>query len=147
MNFPIRKLEKTDITERIKKATGLRPKEAYSCRDLYLVLDSEEQVRDYKPDYNALLSLSEWMGVAITAEGNNSDFVSRFFMPEIIKEDPVTGSTHSCLIPYWAEKLNKKKMTARQLSERGGTLQCELLSDRVKISGNAVLFMKGEISI
>ncbi len=87
-------------------------------------------------------------GIIITAPGNDCDFVSRFFAPRAgINEDPVTGSAHTTLIPYWAEKLNKTKLNAVQLSERIGNLQCEYLGDRVKIAGTARLFMKGEIII
>ncbi|PLX15708.1 MAG: hypothetical protein C0597_08575, partial [Marinilabiliales bacterium] len=84
----------------------------------------------------------------VTAPGEKCDFVSRFFAPRAgVNEDPVTGSAHTILIPYWAEKLNKKVMNAIQLSERKGHLQCEYLNERVKISGTAKLFMKGEIII
>jgi predicted PhzF superfamily epimerase YddE/YHI9 len=82
----------------------------------------------------------------VTAKGDDADFVSRFFIPgSIIPEDPVTGSSHSTLIPFWADRLNKQKMTAKQLSKRGGTLYCEACGERVKIAGRAILYLKGEI--
>jgi len=91
-------------------------------------------------------SLKNYLQEIITAKGTSADFVSRYFTPGIsIPEDPVTGSAHSSLIPFWAPRLNKSKMTARQLSKRGGTLICENCGDRVKIAGKAVLYLQGEI--
>ena len=86
--------------------------------------------------------------VIVTAKGNSLDFVSRFFAPNVgVPEDPVTGSGHTTLIPFWAERLNKTKMVAAQLSKRGGTIYCENAGDRVKIAGKAVLYLQGEINI
>ena len=88
------------------------------------------------------------LGVVVTAKGEKVDFVSRYFTPELeSKEDPVTGSSHSSLIPFWAKKLQKSSMIAKQLSERGGILYCQNAGERVKVSGNAVLYMMGEINI
>jgi len=115
-------------------------------RDLVLLVDSEEQVRSLQPDMNLIAELPDCLGVIVTAKGESADFVSRFFAPNTgIPEDPVTGSTHSTLIPFWAERLGKDKMVAKQLSERGGTLYCQNCGDRVKMSGKAVLFLQGEI--
>jgi predicted PhzF superfamily epimerase YddE/YHI9 len=87
-------------------------------------------------------------GLMVTAPGKEVDFVSRFFAPQSgILEDPVTGSAHTTLIPYWANRLGKTKMIARQLSKRGGTIYCELCGDRVKIGGKAIHYLKGEISV
>ena len=127
---------------------GCVPSAVYSSRDLILLLNSEQEVINYKPNYAQLRKLTDWLGIIITAQGSNTDFVSRYFCPELDSEDPVTGSSHCNLIPYWSEKLGKHKMVAAQLSNRGGIIQCEVLKDNtVKISGEAVLFMQGTIKI
>ena len=115
--------------------------------DYMVVLSSEEEVRDLDFDI-IVLSTIPARGIIVTAPGNDVDFVSRFFAPQSgIDEDPVTGSAHTTLIPYWAEKLEKTTLTARQLSKRGGDLKCEIDDDRVKISGQARLYLQGEIEI
>lgn len=127
---------------------GCIPNTIYSSRDLILLLNSEQEVINYAPNYANLRKLTDWLGIIITARGSDTDFVSRYFCPELDSEDPVTGSSHCNLIPYWAKKLGKSKMVAAQLSNRGGIIQCELLEDNtVKISGEAVLFMQGTIKI
>jgi len=104
-------------------------------------------VRALKPDFAALKSL-DCLGIIATAPGGGCDFVSRFFAPRVgVDEDPVTGSAHTVLIPFWAEKLGKTEMKALQLSRRGGTLFCRLRGDRVDIGGRAVTYLKGEISL
>jgi len=109
-----------------------------------VVLDSQRQVEALTPDITAMLPLGKM--VCVTAPGDEYDFVSRFFCPgEGVPEDPVTGSAHSMLIPYWSEKLGKTQMLARQVSSRGGDLRCELKGDRVLIGGQATLYMKGKI--
>ncbi|HEV8591739.1 MAG TPA: PhzF family phenazine biosynthesis protein [Pyrinomonadaceae bacterium] len=114
---------------------------------LILLLDSEETVRTLKPDFHKLSQLP-YDEVIITAKGDTADFVSRMFAPNIgIDEDPVTGAIHCSLIPYWANELGKEKLFAKQLSARGGELFCELAGDRVKIGGNATLYLKGEIYV
>ncbi len=114
-------------------------------RDYFLVYESEDDIRDISPDFFAL-SKMDTVGVIITAPGKEVDFVSRFFAPGAgIPEDPVTGSAHCNLIPYWAEKLGKTKLHAYQLSARKGELWCELKGDRVLMSGKAVTYLKGEI--
>ncbi len=119
----------------------------YKYRDLLVELKDEDAVRNCSPDFSTMRK--HFDKIIITAPGKEADFVSRFFAPGVgIDEDPVTGSAHSQLIPYWSEKLNKKKLHALQLSARGGELWCEQLSnERVKMSGEAVFFMKGEIEI
>ena len=109
------------------------------------VYENEKDILNIKPEFSYLSKASEY-GVIVTSKGRNCDFVSRFFAPSLgILEDPVTGSAHTTLIPYWAEKLNKNRMHAIQLSERKGELFCKYLNDRVEIGGRAVLFMEGEI--
>ncbi|MFZ9387025.1 MAG: PhzF family phenazine biosynthesis protein [Chitinophagaceae bacterium] len=118
----------------------------YLNRELIVELMNEEAVAACRPDFSLLKKTGKM--VIITAPGKEVDFVSRFFAPSAgIDEDPVTGSAHSQLIPFWSEKLGKKKMTARQLSKRGGTVYCEQNGDRVKMGGTCVFYMKGEIYI
>ncbi len=112
-----------------------------------LLFETEEDIASLQPDMSALSKLA-FDEVIVTAKGSEADFVSRLFAPRIgIPEDPVTGATHCSLIPYWAEQLGKQKLYARQLSARGGELFCELRGARVKIGGNAVLYLKGEIYV
>ena len=106
-----------------------------------------EPLENYIPDYTKLKKLKSWLGVVITAKGNNADFVSRYFCPELMMEDPVTGSSHSTLVPIWSNKLGKNKFLAKQLSKRGGMLHCECCSENIKISGKAVIYAKGSILI
>lgn len=119
----------------------------YKHRDLLVQLKDEQAVASCKPDFGLLKSIGEKL--IITAPGKDCDFVSRFFAPTVgVDEDPVTGSAHSQLIPFWSEKLGKKKMQAKQLSARVGNIGCEQLSDeRVLMSGECVFYMKGEIRI
>lgn len=115
--------------------------------DYIVVLENEAAVRQVKPDFNLLKSL-DLRGVVITAQGDNVDFVSRCFFPKLdVNEDPVTGSAHCELTPYWAQKLNKTQLIAQQLSSRTGLLKCELVNNRVQLMGQAVDYMRGEISI
>jgi PhzF family phenazine biosynthesis protein len=115
--------------------------------DYVLIYKNQDDIDEINPDFNKMGKLPA-RGVIVSAPGNDVDFVSRFFGPAVgVNEDPVTGSAHTTLIPYWAGVLGKTKMAARQLSQRGGNLLCELKDDRVKISGGAVLFMEGEIFI
>lgn len=147
MQFPERVPEKIEATAEISEALGLVPEEVYTGRDLIAVLKSEEEVRNFLPDYEKLGKLDKWLGIAVTAKGEKADFVSRFFMPELKLEDPVTGSAHSSLVPLWREKLGKTVFEAEQLSQRGGKLYCEHGDGFVKISGKAALYLKGEIFI
>jgi len=118
-----------------------------SAEDLLLELTDEKSVRELRPDFTALAEIA-CRGVIITAPGENCDFVSRFFAPRFgIPEDPVTGSAHCVLVPYWAQKLGKKTLTARQVSERGGKLWCEECGDRVRIAGQAVVYLEGTITV
>lgn len=115
--------------------------------DYLFVFSSEEDILNLRPDFGKIEELDA-RGVIVTAEGSDVDFVSRFFGPKVgVNEDPVTGSAHTTLIPYWSEILGKTAMSARQLSERGGFLRCELLKDRVEIGGKAQLYLKGEIDL
>ncbi len=147
MQFPERIPEKIEVTAQITEALGLVPEEVYTGRDLIAVLKTEEEVRNFSPDYEKLGKLGDWLGIVVTAKGEKSDFVSRFFMPELKLEDPVTGSAHSSLVPLWREKLGKTVFEAEQLSQRGGKLYCEQGDGFVKISGKAALYLKGELFV
>lgn len=118
-----------------------------SSEDLLVELADERCVRELRPDLTALTEI-DCRGVIITARGENCDFVSRFFAPRYgIPEDPVTGSAHCVLVPYWAKKLGKKALTARQVSTRGGELWCEERGKRVTIAGRAIVYLEGTISV
>jgi PhzF family phenazine biosynthesis protein len=126
---------------------GIAAVEVLKSRDVLAVLETEEEVAGLNPDMD-LLAEFDCLGVIATAPGKTSDFVSRFFAPRAgVPEDPVTGSAHSTLIPYWAGRLKKEKLFARQLSLRGGELFCELRGDRVGIAGHTVLYCHGEILV
>ena len=122
--------------------------ETHISRDLLVLVENEAVVRNLKPDMELLKKIENAFAVIVTARGETCDFVSRFFAPnEGIDEDPVTGSSHSTLIPFWSERINKKNLCAKQLSKRGGILLCEDSGDRVKISGKAVCYLTGNIEI
>lgn len=123
------------------------PEESLKSRDYLAVLESEDKVRDLRPDIEEL-KIPDCLGVIVTARGRDVDFVSRFFAPNGgVAEDPVTGSSHSTLVPYWSGKLQKSRLTAAQLSKRGGRLECEDLQNSVSIAGKAVLYLRGSIHI
>jgi PhzF family phenazine biosynthesis protein len=146
MDFPVHRPEKCEVPNNLIKAMGYNPTEILASNYYLVVFDSEEIVRGLKP-YMALIKELDRIGVVVTAPGEKVDFVSRFFAPAVgIPEDPVTGSAHCTLIPYWADKLGKSQMTAEQVSYRGGELFCEYNDDRVVIGGRAWLFMEGRIS-
>ena len=148
MDFPTREPEKIEMPKIISDVIGIEPTEVYLSRDLFVVVETEEQVKNLAPNFSKMLELKDGLGVIVTAKGSEVDFVSRCFYPKVgVNEDPVTGSAHSNLIPFWSKRLNKDKMTAKQLSKCGGTLYCELCGDRVKISGRAALYMIGNINI
>ena len=146
MDFPAYKLTACEIPETLVQGLGVRPIEVLADDDYLAVFDSEATVRAITPNH-ALLGLLDLRGVIVTAPGADVDFVSRFFAPKIgIPEDPVTGAAHCKLAPYWAGKLGKNTLSARQVSKRGGNLACEVRTDRVVLSGSAVTFMEAEIA-
>lgn len=115
-------------------------------RNYIVVLDSQQQVEAVMPDIPLMLTLNQKVCITAKAEGEEYDFVSRFFSPAAaLTEDPVTGSTHTMLIPYWAERLGKTRLNARQVSKRGGDLRCQLMGDRVLIAGQATTYLSGKI--
>ncbi len=146
MDFPSRMPVPVPLDSLMEQALGVPVAEAHMSRDLLLLVKDEETVKNLAPDLGLLARIPGCFAAIVTAKGADCDFVSRFFAPNAgIPEDPVTGSAHSTLIPFWAGRLNKKRLLARQLSKRGGTLFCEDCGDRVKISGHAVLYLSGEI--
>lgn len=148
LDFPSRPVTGCDLPEGLLAALGgKRPIEVLSARDHMLVYETEADVLALQPDFSALAKI-DLMGIIVTAKGDHSDFVSRFFIPAAgINEDPVTGSAHCNLIPYWAEKLGKDELHAFQVSARRGELWCTLKGDRVLMAGKAVTYLKGEIYI
>ena len=148
LDFPSRMPRPVPFTTQMRQLVHGLPAQAYVDRDLILVLEDEQSVRDYIPDYAAISALEGELGLFITAPSRSYDFVSRTFFPKLkINEDPVCGSAHCNLIPYWAKRLGKTKMTAYQASPRGGVLYCEDRGDRVRIGGHAVLYSEAEIRV
>jgi PhzF family phenazine biosynthesis protein len=149
LDFPRFSLNEIAVPADMVEAVGKRPQRIWETQShmAMLLFEDEEEVKSIRPDM-AALSQIPYKAIAITAKGVDSDFVSRMFGPRVgIPEDPVTGGSHCFLIPYWAERLGKEKLHARQLSSRGGDLYCELRGERVKIGGHAVLYLKGEIYV
>jgi PhzF family phenazine biosynthesis protein len=147
LDFPTIVPTPVSDTLAIERALGVNVVEVLASNELFVVLESEQAVLDCKPDMVALAKLP-WLGAIVTARGSQHDFVSRYFAPAIgINEDPVTGSTHCLLIPYWSERLGKSSLTACQRSARGGELFCRLEGDRVKIGGDATLVASGTLML
>lgn len=148
MDFPVRAPTLATVSEALSNALGEPPLEVHLSRDILAVYDDEASVRRLSPDQARLLALDEGFGVIVTAKGDTVDFVSRFFVPKAgIAEDPVTGSAHCTLVPFWAERLGRSKLVAHQVSPRGGELHCELRGDRVIMSGHCTLFLTGNIHL
>jgi len=148
LDFPAYPMKEIEPIEMLRTAE-FPPTRYFESQDdmLILIMDSQKTVAELEPDMSKVASLP-YQEVIITAKGDDCDFASRMFAPKIgIPEDPVTGAIHCSLIPYWAGELGKNKLFARQVSARGGELFCELADDRVKIGGNAVLYLKGEIYV
>lgn len=147
LDFPAWIPEQIEIPEALTEGLGISPLSVYKTRDCIALLENEYQVFNLKPEMSHFLKLDQLCIIA-TSPGDHCDFVSRVFVPAAgIPEDPVTGSAHSSLIPFWAMRLGKNRMSAIQLSKRQGYLQCELRGDRVSIGGKCVTYMTGEISV
>ncbi len=148
MDFPSRAPKLVAAIEALSDALGKAPTEIHMSRDILALYDDEETVRALSPDFVKLAALDEGLGVIVTAKGDNVDFVSRCFAPKAgISEDPVTGSAHCTLVPFWSERLGRSQLQARQISERGGELLCEHRGDRVTIKGQCQLFLTGTFAI
>lgn len=145
LDFPAWAREETPVPQAISNALGVIPGAFYTGNYMMAVLKDEAAVRRVAPDA-ALLKKAVPLGLIVTAPGDEVDFVSRSFFPSIgVDEDPVTGSSHCMLTPYWAKRLRKTNLIAQQVSARGGALKCRMEGERVQISGKAVLYLKGEI--
>ncbi len=147
LDLPVHAIAETTIDPAIAAALGIEPIAAFEAPSWVYLYESEGQVKALAPDFRALLAASE-LPVIVTAPGNDVDFVSRFFGPQVgIDEDPVTGSAHCALVPLWAERLGKTSFEAKQVSPRGGDLYCELQGERVMLRGRGLTFLRGEIEI
>jgi len=147
LDFPARAPTACDMPDGLDAMLGYRPSEALQSRDLVVVFDDEDVVRNLEPDLAAIAQLDSF-ALIVTAPGRDSDFVSRFFAPGAgIPEDPETDSAHCTLIPYWAERLGKDELHAFQVSQRGGELFCSNRGDRVGIGGRAVIYLSGTITV
>ena len=147
MDFPAYELKRTEVTPKMDEALGAEPAEAWLGRDLLCVFDSEETVRALSPDMEKLKNLPGLLQHA-TARGAEADCVSRSFAPKLaVPEDPVCGSGHCHIAPYWAERLGRRELRAYQASGRGGTLFCRVEGKRVALSGEAALFAESELHI
>jgi PhzF family phenazine biosynthesis protein len=148
LDFPADKIEQLDAPQNLIAAIGKPPLECFRGRSDYMLLfDTQRDIEDLAPNFMQLAQL-DIRGIIVTAPGRETDFVSRFFAPKLeINEDPVTGSAHTTLTPFWAGRLGKEALTARQLSKRKGDLKCTLQGSRVHITGKAVTYLTGEIKI
>jgi len=147
MDFPARPPQPVTASEDLLEGLGHPPREVWGARDYLAVYEHEDEVRALSPDFGRLSRVDRF-AVIVTAPGTRSDFVSRFFAPSKgIPEDPVTGSAHCTLVPFWSRRLGKKSLHALQVSARGGELFCEDRGDRVAISGRAVRYMQGAIEV
>jgi len=148
LNFPTDQLTQEDTSAWIKEILGGKPVEVWRGKDdLLIILATEQEVKNLSPDFAKMKTIPT-RGVIASAPGEKVDFISRCFFPNVgINEDPVTGSAHTTMIPYWSRRLQKTELTARQISARGGNLLCQMLGARVKISGTCVTFLEGRISI
>lgn len=147
MDFPARPGKPVPVTDALVSALGERPREALLARDLLAVLDSESAVQAFQPDFERIASIDAF-AVILSAPGATVDYVFRFFAPrQGIPEDPATGSANCTLVPYWAARLGKTALSARQLSARGGDLRCALKGDRVLIAGRVAEYLRGEITV
>ena len=147
LDFPARAGTPTEVSDALATALGAKPQEAYLARDILTVFETEDAIRALRPNFKRIAALDTFAVIA-SGPGTDADFVSRFFGPRAgVPEDPVTGSAHCTLVPYWAARLGKQKLSARQLSRRGGELDCELRGDRVAIAGRTVEYLRGEINV
>jgi PhzF family phenazine biosynthesis protein len=147
LDFPSRPATPCAAPEALVRGLGKTPEAVFKARDYLAMFPTETEVRSLRPDF-VVLSTLDALGIIATAPGSDCDFVSRFFAPAAgIAEDPVTGSAHCTLVPYWSQRLGKTELRARQISRRGGELFCRFAGERVLIGGKAVLYLRGEIEL
>ena len=145
LDFPSQPPSSCELPEKLVQGLRAQPRSVWKGPDYLAVFDREQDIKALAPDFDMLAQLDA-RGTIVTALGDDCDFVSRFFAPQSgIAEDPVTGSTHCALIPYWSKRLGKQTLHARQLSKRGGELFCEDRGERVGIGGNAVTYVEGKL--
>ena len=151
LDFPSRPPKKSSLPKIIRNGLNIQPKEIWKARDYLLVYDTEDDIEGIKPNIAILNQINiDPGGIIVTAKGKseNVDFVSRLFTPQAtVFEDPVTGSAHCTLVPFWADRINKTELRALQISKRGGELLCQLNKDRVLIKGKAVKYLEGTIEL
>lgn len=148
LDFPMDKLTSVETPQALIDSLGTPPRETFKgLTDYLLIFENEAQIKAFKPDFRKMAEV-DCRGIIVTAKGDEVDFVSRFFGPQSGgDEDPVTGSAHTSLVPYWAKVLEKNEFKARQISARGGDLACTLIGNRVKIAGKVAPYLIGEITI
>lgn len=148
LNFPANEAAPADVPAGLPEALGVMVEESLATEGFYLLIVADEaSVRTMGPDFSKILSVTK-DSIIVTAAGDSVDFVSRFFAPGIgIDEDPVTGAAHCVLTPYWSNRLDKKLLKARQISQRGGELGCELRDDRVLLCGHAKFYLEGKLTV
>ena len=147
LDFPVMEASPCVPPEALLRALGQKPREVLASRDYLVVYEQEEEIQKIQPNFILLQQLDR-LGVIVTSPGETADFVSRFFAPKAgIAEDPVTGSAHCTLIPYWAKRLRKNSLSALQISTRGGELFCEYQGERVIIAGQAIRYLEGAIYV
>lgn len=148
LNFPEDELIECEVPQSFVDGLGVKPLKCFKGKtDYLLIYKSESVIQSMSPNYETISTI-DCRGVIVSAPGDNVDFVSRFFAPQAgVNEDPVTGSAHTSLTPYWANQFGKSKLSAKQISRRGGDLICEMKEDRVLISGNAVTFLEGYLYV
>jgi PhzF family phenazine biosynthesis protein len=147
LNFPASFVNEIKMPTKVREAFSITPQKCFRGKDdLMLIYQKEEDILNLKPNFQKIAE-SDARGIIVTSKSVEFDFVSRFFAPAVgVNEDPVTGSAHTMLIPYWAEQLGKTELTAKQISARGGILHCKHLGERVEIGGKAVTYLVGEIN-
>ncbi|MGI8430946.1 MAG: PhzF family phenazine biosynthesis protein [Chthoniobacterales bacterium] len=147
LDFPSRPVVEGAVPNELMEALGARPAQVLKGRDYFAIFKTQSEVAALRPDLARVAQL-DLQGAVVTAPGDDCDFVSRYFAPQVgIPEDPVTGSTHCTLIPYWSARLGKKDLFARQISPRGGEIYCEDRGERVGIGGDAVTYAEGKIHL
>ena len=148
MNFPQTPFEEVAIPEKLQDTIGLKINSAFTGGgDIFLVVENEADVRSFNPDFSALAKF-DFRGICLTARSEDYDFVSRFFAPRFgINEDPVTGSAHTVLAPYWSKVIEKNSLVAQQVSKRSGIVHCTLVGERIELKGTAVKFLEGSLSL
>ena len=148
LDFPARPAHEIAPIDLVERSLGVQPRALYLARDHIALFDTAAQVRGLTPDFAVMQQMRDCIGLVATAPGDDCDFVSRYFAPhDGVLEDPVTGSAHCTLVPFWSERLGKKDLVARQVSPRGGTLYCRDAGERILIAGDAVLYSVGELQL